>query len=47
MDGIAPTGRVAVAAVRLLLATPASLTGRLVYHHDVLFPGHPPRGWIG
>jgi NAD(P)-dependent dehydrogenase (short-subunit alcohol dehydrogenase family) len=37
----------AEATVQLCLATPATRTGQVVYHHDVLFPDRPARGWVG
>ena len=37
----------AEAVVQLCLATPSTRTGQLAYHHDVLFPDRPARGWVG
>ena len=37
----------AEATVQLSLATPSIRTGRVAYHHDVLFPDRPARGWVG
>ncbi len=37
----------AQAVVRLALTTPSEMTGQLLYHHDVLFPGRAPKGWVG
>jgi NAD(P)-dependent dehydrogenase (short-subunit alcohol dehydrogenase family) len=37
----------AEATVLLCLETPSTRTGQVVYHHDVLFPDRPARGWVG
>jgi NAD(P)-dependent dehydrogenase (short-subunit alcohol dehydrogenase family) len=37
----------AEAVVQLCLATPSTRTGQVAYHHDVLFPDRPARGWVG
>jgi 7-alpha-hydroxysteroid dehydrogenase len=37
----------AEAAIRLSLATPATCTGQVLYHEDVLHPDRPPRSWCG
>jgi NAD(P)-dependent dehydrogenase (short-subunit alcohol dehydrogenase family) len=37
----------AEAVVQLSLVTPSTRTGQVMYHHDVLFPDRPARGWVG
>ena len=37
----------AEATKRLCLVDPASCTGQIMYHEDVLHPDRPPRGWVG